>query len=142
MGVRKKGSFKLPATIRQFKSKKSILPRQVGNVAKNHFLGSFRDAGFTDRTLQRWENKQKGGSSNLTKSGKLRRSIRVKTATFARTVIGTAQVVYAAIHNFGLQGLAFGKSVFTMPKRQFIGNSVVMDRKIVRKIQKEVNKIF
>ncbi len=142
MGVKKRGSFKLPRTIAQFKRKKSTLPRKVGEIAKNHFLDNFRKGGFVDRTLERWERLKDGTESRLTRSGKLKRSIRVKSARFARIVIGTTGVVYAAIHNFGLKGLAFGRSAFNMPKRQFIGNSRLMDRKIIREIDNEVKRIF
>ncbi len=147
MTVIKRGSFNINGSIRKLKRKKSTLPRQVGNVAKLHFLDSFRRMGFTDNSLQRWQKRRaRRGSgfepSNLTKSGRLKRDIRVKAATFARTVIGTSRVVYAAIHNFGLKGLAFGKIPFDMPKRQFIGDSKVMDRKIIKVIDREIRKIF
>ena len=142
MSVRKRGSFRLPQTIAAFKRKKSTLPRQVGVVAKNHFFDSFKNGGFTDFSLKRWVAKKDGEASHLTKSSKLKTSIRVKSARFSRIVVGTIAIVYAAIHNYGLRGLAFGRAAFEMPKRQFIGDSRVMDKKIIKQIDREVKRIF
>ena len=152
MSVRKVGSFKLKLTKRLFARQKRSLPIVLGNVAKNFFLATFRKGGFTDVGFKRWKQRRKrlgrGRTSptlketaTLVQTGKLKRSIRVRPATFRITRIFT-NVVYAAIHNFGLQGLAFGKAPFKMPEREFIGNSRVLERKLEQRILREVNKVF
>lgn len=152
MTVRKVGSFKFKLTKRLFKAQKRTLPVILGNVAKNFFLATFRKGGFTDVGFKRWKQRRKRigrgrtsptlkESANLTLTGKLKRSIKVRPATFKLTRIFT-NVVYAAIHNFGLQGLAFGKAPFKMPEREFIGNSKVLERELERRIVREIDKVF
>lgn len=152
MSVKKIGSFKFKLTKRLFASQKRTLPIVLGNIAKNFFLEAFRKGGFTDKGFKRWKQRRKrigrGRTSptlkeaaTLVKTGTLKRSIKVRPATFKRTRIFT-NLVYAAIHNFGLQGLAFGKVPFKMPEREFIGNSRVLERKLERRVLKEVNKVF
>ncbi len=101
MSIRKRGSFKIQETILQFEKNKRGLPRQLGNIAKNHFLMSFRKGGFTDKRFRKWEPRRKrlgkGRTSNteteranLIKTGQLRRALRVRTATFRKKHSGTA----------------------------------------------------
>ena len=152
MTVKKIGSFKFKLTKRLFASQKRTLPIVLGNIAKNFFLEAFRKGGFTDTGFKRWKQRRKRlgrgrtsptlkESATLTQSGKLKRSIRVRPATFRITRIFT-NVVYAAIHNFGLQGLAFGKAPFDMPEREFIGNSRTLEKKLERRIFRELDKLF
>ena len=152
MSVKKTGSFKLRLTKRLFAKQKRTLPIVLGNVAKNFFIATFRRGGFTDTGFKRWKQRRKrlgrGRTSptlkeaaSLVLTGKLRRSIKVRPATFKRTRIFT-NVVYAAIHNFGLQGLAFGKHRFKMPERKFIGNSKVLEKELERRAFREISKIF
>lgn len=152
MTVRKVGSFKFKLTKKIFLSQKRKLPIVLGNMAKNFFLEAFRKGGFTDVGFKRWKQRRKRigrgrtsptlkESSNLTLTGKLKRSIKVRPATFKLTRIFT-NLVYAGIHNFGLQGLAFGKAAFKMPKREFIGNSRVLERKLERRIIREIDRAF
>lgn len=152
MSIRKIGSFKFKITKRLFAQQKRTLPISLGNIAKNFFLDSFRRKGFTDFNLKRWIPRRKRLAkgrvsatliepATLIKTGKLRRSIRVTPTTFRKTRIFT-NLVYAAIHNFGLQGKAWGKHPFKMPERKFLGNSKVLERKLEQRILKEVNKVF
>jgi len=152
MSVKKVGSFKLKLTKRLFKQQKRTLPIILGNQAKNFFLQAFRKGGFTDVGFKRWRRRKKRlprgrfsptefEPANLTKTRKLKRSIKVRPAPFKLTRIFT-NLVYAAIHNFGLQGLAFGKHEFQMPEREFIGNSRVLERKLEKRVLKEINKVF
>ncbi len=151
--IRKRGSFKLKASIAQFKREKSILPRILGNMAKNHFLENFRKKGFVDQRLKRWPKRfkrlRKGRVSRtqketatLIKKGRLRRSIRVRKANFRIIRIATAGVRYAAIHNFGLKGKAFGKHEFDMPERKYIGDSRKLEKKLEKRVFREIDKVF
>lgn len=152
MSVKKIGSFKFKLTKRLFAQQKRTLPVVLGALAKNFFLEAFRKGGFTDIGFKRWDRRKKRlprgrwsptqlEPATLIKTGKLRRSIKVRPATFRKTRIFT-NLIYAAIHNFGLIGKAFGKHKFKMPKREFIGNSRVLERKLEKRILKEVNKVF
>lgn len=134
-------AFNFDRKIKEIQKKRAILPKLIGNIAKNHFLKAFEDEGFTDNTLDPWKSRKTRDKSDrarpndrraiLVKRGHLRRSIRVGSARFDRIEVGSYGVVYAARHNRGLAG---------MPKRQFIGSSRVMSTKIRAKIRTEILK--
>jgi len=70
----------------------------------------------------------------LVKSGALRRAVNnsIRSATFNRVelIVG---VPYAEYHNEGTKSI---------PKRQFMGDSVILRRKQIQLINKEVDKIW
>jgi phage gpG-like protein len=74
---------------------------------------------------------------------RLKNSIsRSRGMTYKSVIIGIkgpAQA-YASIHNFGLRGKAWGKHPFTMPRRQFMGESRTLNRKIIKLIDENVKK--
>jgi len=134
--------FNFKAKIREFKRVKKNLPKQVGNIAKNHFLQSFKDEGFTDKSLSKWKkrstkNRSDRRNSNrrnlLVNRGHLRRSIKVGKASFNRIEVGSYGVKYAPYHNRG-EG--------RQPKRQFVGKSHVMNQKIRKRVRKDVKNVF
>lgn len=138
-------AFNFEQKIKEFQRLKSNLPAQVGNIAKRHFVESFRNQGFTDATFDPWAARKTSDKSDrssrnrnkpraiLVKTGHLRGSIRVRVANFNSIEIGAYGVNYARFHNNG-----GGK----MPKRQFIGRSRSLTRKIKAKISQEINKIM
>lgn len=136
-------AFNFKKKIAEIEKKKRTLPKQVGNIAKNHFLDSFKKQGFVDNSLDPWaarKTKDKSDRRNpnsrralLVKTGQLRRSIRVGRASWDRIEVGSFGIKYAARHNQGLAG---------MPKRQFIGESGQMNRKIREKIRSEIKNAF
>ena len=113
----------------------------MGVEAKNHFVKSFKNQGFEDETVQRWEPRRmndrgrKGNRAILVKSGDLRRSIRVIKKNINSVTLGS-DLPYAQIHNDGLYGRAWGKHRFKMPKRQFVGHS----RKLIMKLRGDLDK--
>lgn len=134
--------FNFKRKIKRFKRTKRDLPKQVGNIAKNHYLKAFREEGFTDTTLNKWQKRSTRNRSDrrttnrrnlLVNRGHLRRSIKVGKATFSRIEVGSYGIKYAQYHNRGAGRL---------PKRQFVGKSAVMNDKIRRKIRKEVKDVF
>lgn len=152
MSVKKVGSFKIKLTKRLFKSQKKTLPIVLGNIAKNFFLDTFRKGGFTDIGFKRWSRRKKRlprgrfsptltEPATLVKRGTLRRSIKARPTTFRKIRIFT-NLVYAAIHNFGLKGKAFGKHPFKMKERKFIRDSRVLERKLEKRVLKEIDKVF
>jgi phage gpG-like protein len=163
---------------------KKDLPVVLGNMAKNHFIDSFDKGGFTDESFSPWQKRKRAKRNTralLVNTGKLKRSIRVKRASFAQIIISTS-VKYAQIHNDGgainkahrlgivhmgehdvtgrntfTNGKARGnknilnhvarkvyipKHTITMPKRQFIGDSIKLNRALLAEIEKTFNKIL
>lgn len=133
---------KILADLKRFEDEIPAMVDAMGTIAKNHFVKSFRDQGFTDLgTVEKWPRRKtekrlfNGYVSRaiLVQSGALRRSIR--TQKLGRYAIAVkSDLPYAKIHNEGLRGRAFGKYQFTMPKRQFMGNSRTMEYKIGKKL--------
>lgn len=80
------------------------LPKVLAAQAERHFKQSFRDQGFTDRSLVRWR-PSKGAKKGRTlrRSGLLFNSIRIARADAGGIVIvaGGPYVPYARIHNEG-----------------------------------------
>lgn len=141
---------------------KKDLPRVVGVEGKNFFKSSWRKQGFEDNGIQPW--KPRKAPPKTTKSGKTskaylefmrknRRPILYSHATdrkgihlkdSIRAVPGNGRVTfstdkpYAKVHNKG--GRAGRGRGFQMPKRQFMGRSRVLDRKIASKAERLLNK--
>ena len=90
------------------------LPNVLGTVAMNYFKDSFRRGGWRDRNLTAWaprkaKGKRDRGRAILVQSGRLRNSIRIMSATFQRTEVGTT-VPYADAHNSGVNKVVSVKS--------------------------------
>lgn len=136
----------------------------IGVEALNHFEESFENEGFTDSTLEKWKPRKttdkkgrdltryrtsnRGKRGSLTKKGrqdkgrqiltghgsggnKLRNSGRTEIVKDGVNLIWDKD--YAEVHNEG-EG--------NMPKRQFAGASKQLDKKIKKKIDKELRKIL
>lgn len=130
----------------------SDVQHDVGVEAVKHFKQSFHDEAFSDKSekdmpweeVKRRKNDGKNAASNrkiLTgESGDLGESIQYHKE--GRDTVISAPKVYAEIHNKGLEGNAFGKYKFTMPKRQFIGPSMLLLKKLNAKIAKRMTLIM
>ena len=130
--------------IKDFKKMKSAVPKRIGNMALNHFLESWDNEAFSDRSTgdNPWKKRKtmtkadiRTGKNRklLIQSGALKRSMKVSSAGWSRIVIGSYGIIYASRHNQGLAG---------MPKRQFIGRSRILDQKILKMINNEMKKIL
>jgi len=139
--------------IRKFDSLKHTLPAQVGNITTRFFTASFEKQGFDDNGVKAWKEVKRripGTSAYLypkkrdiarrsrdiligKQSGRLRREVSnsLKSAEWENIGFKVA-LPYAARHNFGIKG---------MPKRQFMGNSRALTKKIEQKIVEELRKI-
>lgn len=133
-------AFNFKNKIKEIKRLKSTLPVKIGNIAKNHYLKSFRDGGFTDKTLNPWKKRTTKNSSDrrnsasraiLVDSGALKGSIRVGRATWNTIEVGSYGIPYASYHNKG-EG--------NQPQRKFIGSSHAMNKEIRAKIKTEIKK--
>jgi phage gpG-like protein len=136
---------KILKDIQAFKPQLEKVVDAMGILAANHFTTSFRNQGFTDESLQSWQPRKRtersrlGNRAILVKSGRLRRSIRTKRFGFLSVKILT-DVPYASVHNNGERS-GRGRG-FKMPKRQFIGYSGVLNRKIISKLDVTIKRIF
>jgi phage gpG-like protein len=148
---------------------KNEVPRKVAQVVQNHFLDNFKKESFDGQAWQKRKN-QDEGRNLLVKSGALRKSIRVASATWQKIVIAS-DVPYAQIHNEGAvthptvtpkmrafawqkykqtgqskwKGLALTKKsklTVPIPKRQFMGMDNALNTKINTEINNALNVIF
>ena len=137
-----KNELDLRPLINGFKTQRKALPAKLGNIAVKFFQDNFRREGFLDNSINKWKRrkyKPRGKSKGqLQVSGRLKRSIKRLSTTFGRIAIGTRGVPYASIHNEGLNGVAFGKYPFKMPKREFVGDSAKLEKLLKKRISKEI----
>ena len=98
--------------------------KMVGTLAVNQFKTGFTTGGGkTDASVGGWKRRKNNsdpGRATLVKSGNLRRSIRIGSSNPDHVKI-VANMHYASYHNEGTRNL---------PKRNFIGDSRVLDRRI------------
>ena len=136
--------WKIEQQIKDFKKMKNAVPKRIGNIALNHFLDSWENEAFSDRSTgdNPWKKREKMTKADirtgknrklLIQSGALIRSMKVRSASWSRVVVGSYGIIYASRHNQGLKG---------MKKRQFIGRSRILDQKILKLINNEMKKII
>lgn len=116
----------------------------MGREAVKHYKKSFRNQGFTDRSLRSWRGRRNNfepDRATLTKTGDLKRSIRVIKKTLKSVTVGSDKP-YAEIHNDGLMGKAWGRHAFKMPKRQFIGPSRQLSYRLERILKRRIKRVF
>lgn len=125
---------------------RAFIQRDAKTIIKNeslsHFRQSFQNEGFTDETLDPWpditektkERKRRRNGSLppiLTDTGDLSRSL---TGTIeGNDVVISSDLPYAERHNQGLQG---------MKKRQFMGASRQLERRITRQLDNSFTRLF
>lgn len=120
----------------------------AGVEAINHFTKNFRKQGFDDDGVKPWkprkrDRKRDSGKAILVQSGALRKSlIRRRAGKFAVFIMSPLK--YANVHNSEMssQRRAGRGKGFTMPQRQFVGDSKKLNRIILRKLDNRINKAF
>ena len=86
---------------------------EMGTDAKNHFVRSFRNQGFEDASIEKWQPRKRTNYRTrsgkvvddtnraiLVKTGDLRRSIKVLNKSYRSITLGS-DLPYAQIHNDG-----------------------------------------
>lgn len=143
MAKNRGGTESLTRKIKAVYKVKDFLPDMLANQCVMFFRRSFSNQGYTDSALKPWKPRKSKKESHpiLVKSGNLLNSIRKVNVSYSRITI-ESDLPYSAIHNNGGQGLAFGKHPFTMPKRQFMGDSKSLRNGLQRRIEVEYNKAF
>jgi phage gpG-like protein len=140
--MNKQLSRSIQAKIRALNNAKTVLPKEVGDEMVSFFKSSWKKGGFENTGVQIWKPKKKpNGKPTLYGDGDLVNSVMLESANWI-TVRVKSDLPYSAIHNYGLQGKAFGKHPFTMPKRQFMGSSVKMNRLLTLKFERKLNWVF
>lgn len=125
----------LKQQLEQFKKERTAWAGTIGMLAKKQFTDNFNKGGFDG---QKWKprkptkNKRDVGRAILVKSGVLKRSITSRVQGWDRIVIGS-YTPYSQRHNEGLYG---------MPQRKFIGDSKILDKKVLDFVTRKMNGIF
>jgi len=138
-------------------------PQMAAILAVNFSKERFIQKNWVDRSASRWEPRKKESKGSLmAKSGRLKRSVRKLKVTRNSVTIGT-DVSYAQIHN---EGGTINKTVnvrshsrtrkgreenvrahtrkmnLKIPKRQFLGESAILQRRIERMLDKQIKQIL
>jgi phage gpG-like protein len=114
---------------------RSRIAKRLTVLALKHFNMSFDREGFVNQTFEAWQpSKRKidGEGKTLTNRGDLRRSVRHVQTTYPSSRI-ISDLKYSKRHNEGDD---------KMPKRQFMGDSVVLNKASLKIIKEEFDKIL
>ena len=156
--------------IRDYAALKRKLPRMYGIEAVNLFKQNFDREGFIagEGRLIKWKPTSRNtGRKILTKTRRLRKGIKIKSATPRKVTVGVdSNIKYAKIHNKGgkleitpkmrryfwamfketgdayFKGMALTKKThFDIPARPFIGNTRAMRPRLDRRTIKELKNL-
>lgn len=137
--MNKQFSDSIRAKMSALEAAKQDLPFQIGNEIVSFFKSSWKKNGFENSGVVKWKAKKNpNGLPTLYGSGNLVNSIVVERAAWGKVVV-KSDLPYSAIHNYGLEGNAFGKYSFKMPKRQFMGDSKKMRSILKLKYERKLN---
>jgi phage gpG-like protein len=124
-----------------------VMVSEMGNIALNQTLKTFRDQGYTDETLVKWasrkRNDKKAGRGILIGQGSGTTGLRGSYRKVRRSALSISIVndkVYSGVHNEGL--MAGRGRGFKMKERRMIGDSAIMRRLIGKSIGNRIGKIF
>lgn len=163
---------KFQQVLSAYRKVRSNLPYQLGAIAVRFFKRNFERQGFLNNgKVDKWEQrkrKERGRNRGLlTKSGTLKRGIKIKSTTSNRVVTGVDDAIkYANIHNDGgtikitrkmkhffwymyfktkdefWKNLALKKGDITIPQRKFIGESTDLEKEIDEFIISKLKTVF
>ena len=127
--------------------RQEVLDTVIKTEAERFHAMNFRKGGFTDTGFRKWKGRERSDKNPkrralLVKSGAMKRH-----ATTGRTVGKEVQFVfplaYMRVHNGG--GKSGRGKGFNMPKRQYVGRSRFLEKKIGKKaallIRHRLNKL-
>jgi phage gpG-like protein len=80
---------------------KQEIPTLVGTEAVTFFKQGFRNGGFTDTSLIKWQKGYKSAGATLVKGGHLRDSIQIISLSPQMVRVGSIGIRYAKLHNEG-----------------------------------------
>jgi len=127
----------------------------MGVESVNHYKDSFKNEGFTDKTLEKWQeverrkpasdwyNKGKASAGRKILSGETKELAQSTSYTYISDGVRVTNATpYASVHQNGEMAKIFGKKEFTMKARPFIGKSAVLKENIETKIVSEIKNIL
>lgn len=134
------------------------LPVVVGAEAANFYKESFQNEGFTDKTLEKWQEvKRREDPARPDRAAATRKILTGETGDLGRSITyqpqpGETVIIadttqagsdkdYAAPHNEGTTTAGRGNNT-AIPKRQFIGESATLNRKLDEIITKDMKRIL
>jgi phage gpG-like protein len=124
------------------KIKKEIIADVVAVETKNFTRKNFREGGFTDTSFTPWKKREiddaVGESRALLVKSSTMKGHAARPVTQAKGVEFGFPLKYEKVHNYGLQA-GRGKG-FTMPKREYIGESDYLNKAIEKKARKVLDK--
>lgn len=132
--VRKHSDFKFDEFLKNWQAEKPRMAAVVAAKAEKHFKDSFRNQGFTDTALSRWRPRKAldAGRNILVKTGRLMRSIRA-------TIVNSGLIRISSDSSYGRYN---NEGTSTLPQRQFIGESKVLNENIQKEIDKTLKRVF
>jgi len=113
------------------------LSLDMANTAKNEFMSNFRNQSFDNNKWKPRKNNKDAGRNLLVKTGRLRRDVSnsvstgIKNSNLSYTLI--VNNPYAIYNNEGTD---------RMPKRQFVGMTNTLNKKLLNKISSKLSKIW
>ena len=128
----------------KFESLKKTLPKDVSTLALKHFDLNFRKQGFDGdkwKPVKRWQIGKGVDKTRAILSGRtklLAKSNYVKKASWDKIIIANS----AKSKNGYNYGLAHNNGTNKIPQRKFLGNSQVLNKKIVNFVSNQLNKVF
>lgn len=134
----------------------------LGTEAVNHYRDSFKNEGFTDETVEKWadvkrrdpDSKWYGHSGQTGKFSQARTMAKILSGetgelegstSYTKTASGVKVIndaPYAPVHQYGLNASIYGKKIFKMTARPFIGQSVLLKYNIEDKVKREIIKLL
>lgn len=127
--------FKFSEKIKRIERSKRLIMRELGENSVNFFKGEVFDReSWINRRAKRWEPRKVPDPSRrlLVNTGRMRQSGKV-TFFSSRMAKVEFTVKYARYHNSGTSNL---------PKRKFIGNGAVLEKRNKKVLLKIVNRIM
>lgn len=121
----------------------------IGVEAVNFYKKSFRNEGFTDRSLTKWKEVKRRENPKTKGAAKTRKILTGDTKQLSdgleyRVSSGgvsiSSDVVYAAVHNRG--GKAGRNKAAEIPKRQFVGQSDTLNKTLETEIEADLTNIL
>jgi phage gpG-like protein len=125
----------------RFERLKIELPKVIANDTKNYFVESFNSEKWDGKSWEPRKDKKDSGRHLLVKTARLRNDLinSNKSATW-ESIKFSIDNPYAAVHNDGLRsGRGAG---FTMPKRQFIGQTKELTKRQLDKIKSYMKRVW
>jgi phage gpG-like protein len=151
----KTNKFEFDKVFAKLQQVKPKLPEEIANIAKNAFVRNFRDESFFGKKWKEVQRRQQGTKAYkypkkkklsrrvkpiLVGTGRLKREVgsSIKSTTWGEIRLmvdtqGKSGYNYAAAQNNGTDHI---------PQREFMGSHPELTKKIQKKIQLEIGKIF